>query len=106
MAWLGAPKDWLRTTSVSAAGRRQRQAMEDGDAWTLESYRTCWCGCGEAIAGSGFFVRGHDRVAEAAVIDTEYGGVPELLEQHGYGPGGRIPPQELEHWRDRGGRFR
>ena len=57
----------------------------------------CWCGCkGEPKLGS-FFLAGHDRVAESAVIKLEYGSVPEFLEHHGYGPGGKNPKQELEN---------
>jgi len=48
----------------------------------------CWCGCGENAAIGSFFARGHDKVAEAALLATKYGGsVPQLLHRHGYGPG-------------------
>jgi hypothetical protein len=50
-----------------------------------------------------FFSPGHDKVAESAVILIEYGGVPEFLDKHGFGPGGRNARQELERWRARGG---
>ena len=42
----------------------------------------------ETTIGS-FFLPGHDKTAESAVISLEYGGVPEFLVQHGYGPGGK-----------------
>lgn len=46
----------------------------------------CWCGCG----GNGpFFRPGHDRKAETRVIKQEYGGIPDFLEAHGYGPDGK-----------------
>ena len=56
----------------------------------------CWCGCeGEPKLGS-FFLAGHDRVAESAVIKLEFGSVPEFLVHYGYGPNGKNPKQELE----------
>ena len=61
----------------------------------------CWCGCeGEPKLGS-FFLAGHDRVAESAVIKLEFGSVPEFLVHYGYGPGGRNPKQELEDLKSR-----
>ena len=52
----------------------------------------CWCGCGAQTAIGSFFVQGHDKAAEAAVISVDYGGVPHFLARHGYGPEGvRIP---------------
>ena len=49
----------------------------------------CWCGCGETTGTDRFFRPGHDRKAETRVIKQEYGGIPEFLEAHGYGPDGR-----------------
>jgi hypothetical protein len=49
----------------------------------------CWCGCGERVGVGAFFVPGHDRRAESAVIRREYGGIPQFLARHGYGPGAR-----------------
>jgi hypothetical protein len=63
---------------------------------------TCWCGCGQDTTRGSFFVPGHDKVAESAVILVEYGGVPEFLERHGYAPGGRNPRETVEEWRRRG----
>jgi len=50
-------------------------------------------------AGS-FFASGHDKVAEAGVILAEYGGVPEFLLYHGYGPGKKKNARKAreEHW--------
>ncbi|MCM9083115.1 hypothetical protein OG590_08010 [Streptomyces goshikiensis] len=49
---------------------------------------TCWCGCGAEVGIGSFFARGHDKVAEAALLAAEYGSsVPQLLHKHGYGPG-------------------
>lgn len=49
---------------------------------------TCWCGCGTEVAIGSFFARGHDKVAEAALLAVEYGSsVPQLLHANGYGPG-------------------
>jgi hypothetical protein len=66
----------------------------------------CWCGCGAEAARGSFFKPGHDKVAESAVINIEYGGVAEFLERHGYGPAGKNPVRDLEAWRARGGRVR
>lgn len=66
----------------------------------------CWCGCGQSLPVGSFFAPGHDKVAESAVILVEYGGVPEFLDKHGFGPGGRNPRQELDSWRAKGGRPR
>lgn len=60
----------------------------------------CWCGCGEDAARGSFFLPGHDKKAESAVILVEYGGVPEFLQQHGYGPGGKEPIVVLKKWRE------
>ncbi len=46
---------------------------------------TCWCGCGEEVALGAFFARGHDKVAEAALLAARYdGSVARLLRGHGY----------------------
>ncbi|MET8451636.1 hypothetical protein [Streptomyces sp. NPDC005209] len=48
---------------------------------------TCWCGCGKDTAIGSYFVRGHDKIAEAALMALEYGSsVPQLLHRHGFGP--------------------
>lgn len=49
----------------------------------------CWCGCGAEVGRGSFFLPGHDKKAESAVILVEYGGVPEFISQHGYGPAGK-----------------
>ena len=54
----------------------------------------CWCGCQEKPDPGKDFRSGHDRVAEAAVIKIEYGGIVEFLKQHGYGPSGKNPTYE------------
>ena len=59
----------------------------------------CWCGCGQDATRGSFFLPGHDKKAESAVIMTEYGGVPEFLTQHGYGPDGKNPQNTLEERR-------
>jgi hypothetical protein len=66
----------------------------------------CWCGCGTETPVGSFFAAGHDNVAESAVILLEYGGVPEFLVRHGFGPKGRNARAELEKWRSAGGRRR
>jgi len=61
----------------------------------------CWCGCGGETERGSFFLPGHDKVAESAVLLIEYGGVPEFLAKHGYAPGGINPRKALERWRSR-----
>ncbi len=56
----------------------------------------CWCGCGAETKRVGsFFVPSHDRRAEAAVMKLEYGDIPRFLVEHGYGPEGKNPMEEL-----------
>ena len=71
-----------------------------------EATGECWCGCGEGAVAGSFFRPGHDKVAESAVILVEYGGVPEFLSHHGYGPGGKNARDEVAEWRDRGNEAR
>ena len=59
----------------------------------------CWCGCGAETPNRSFFLQGHDRIAESAVIKMVYGDVPGFLVQHGYGPEGKNPKQEMARWR-------
>jgi len=63
---------------------------------------TCWCGCGKDTGRGSFFLAGHDKLAEAAVILIHYGGVPEFLAHHGYGPEGKSAREALDDWRRRG----
>lgn len=67
---------------------------------------TCWCGCGAATGKGSFFIPGHDRVAESGVIILKYGGVPEFLEHHGFGPGGKSIRQAIDEYKAKGGRVR
>ena len=62
----------------------------------------CWCGCGQEATRGAFFLSGHDKKAESAIILVEYGGVPEFLAKHGYAPGGKNPIGEMKQWRERG----
>ncbi len=63
----------------------------------------CWCGCGSETRRGSFFLPGHDRAAEAAVIKVQYGGIPQFLLEHGYSPSGKNPRKALADWRqDRG----
>jgi hypothetical protein len=65
----------------------------------------CWCGCGAGTSIGAFFAPGHDKIAEAAVVKVEYGDVPNLLVEHGYGPGGKNASEELDKFRKRGGKY-
>ncbi len=47
----------------------------------------CWCGCGEQVSTRSFFARGHDKIAEAALLAAQYEGtVAGLLHAHDYSP--------------------
>ncbi len=59
----------------------------------------CWCGCGDETKIGSFFRAGHDKVAQAAVIRVEYGGIPEFVARHGYGPKGKNAMRALEKLR-------
>ncbi|MEU5496201.1 hypothetical protein [Streptomyces griseofuscus] len=52
---------------------------------------TCWCGCGAITNIGSFFARGHDKVAEAALLAARYdSSVARLLDHHGFGPGSSV----------------
>lgn len=55
-----------------------------------------WSGCGKDTERGSFFLAGHDKVAEPAILLIEYGGVPEFLATHGDAPGGKNPRKALE----------
>jgi hypothetical protein len=61
----------------------------------------CWCGCGANAQIGKFFLSGHDRAAESAVIKVVYGGVIEFLTAHGYGPNGKNPMEELKKYMEK-----
>jgi len=66
----------------------------------------CWCGCGASVGRGAFFVAGHDKRAEAAVVKVEYGSVPDLLVKHDYGPNGKKnAAEELRRYQQRGGEY-
>lgn len=47
----------------------------------------CWCGCRKEAGIGRFFIQGHDKISEAALITVDYdGSIPRLLAKHGYGP--------------------
>jgi hypothetical protein len=67
----------------------------------------CWCGCGKETRVGSFFLAGHDKVAESAVILIKFGGVPEFLDHFGYAPGGGNDLRaDLAEFRRRGGKPR
>jgi hypothetical protein len=59
----------------------------------------CFCGCGSGTKPGAHFLPGHERAAEAAVVTLIYGGVPQFLEKHGFGPGARSAIKELAELR-------
>ena len=72
---------------------------------SLQPDGTCWCGCGGDAARGSFFQAGHDKRAEAAVVKTRYGTIPDFLVAHGFGPGGKNPSLELERYQRTGGEY-
>lgn len=56
----------------------------------------CWCGCGGETERRSFFLPGHDKVAESAVLLRVDGSIPEFLARHGYAPGGKIRARTLK----------
>ena len=59
----------------------------------------CWCGCGNEPKSGAFFLPGHDRAAEAAVVTLIYGSIPRFLAEHGFGPDARSAIKELAELR-------
>ncbi|MEE4419491.1 hypothetical protein [Streptomyces bugieae] len=58
---------------------------------------TCWCGCGAEIGLGSFFARGHDKVAEAALVAVKYGGsIPQMLHANGFGPSHSVTAKAVE----------
>ncbi|MET8746316.1 hypothetical protein ACFU98_29365 [Streptomyces sp. NPDC057575] len=57
----------------------------------------CFCGCGTDVSLGSFFARGHDKVAEAALIAVEYGGsVAQMLHAKGFGPSHSVTHKALD----------
>jgi hypothetical protein len=53
----------------------------------LRARQLCWCGCKTEISAGSYFARGHDKLAEAALLAAKYdGAVAQLLADHGFGP--------------------
>ena len=59
----------------------------------------CWCGCGAETPRGSFFVSGHDKFAESAVISMKYGSVAGFIVRNGFGPDGKNLREEVERWR-------
>jgi hypothetical protein len=71
----------------------------------LQPTGECWCGCGESTSRGAFFAPGHDKRAEAAIVKVEYGSVPDLLDDHGYGPGKKNAAEALRTYQEEGGEY-
>ncbi|WP_372344768.1 hypothetical protein [Streptomyces sp. KL116D] len=57
----------------------------------------CFCGCGAEVGLGSFFARGHDKVAESALIAVEYGGsVAQMLHAKGFGPSHSVVHKAIE----------
>ena len=99
--------DWEAPRDVSLDSVQGRSnSLVSGDMRMASTKRLlptgeCWCGCGAETAIGSFFLPGHDKTAESAVISVEYGGVPGFLVRHGYGPGGKNALREVDRWRSK-----
>lgn len=71
----------------------------------LQPTGECWCGCGTPTSPRAFFAPGHDKRAESAIVKVVYGSVPDLLDHHGYGPGGKNAHEELLKYQQAGGDY-
>lgn len=94
----GTPEDEAYNQAISdvVAAIRDAAGRRAGDR--LIPTGTCWCGCGIETAIGSFFARGHDKIAEAALIAAEYGGtVPRLLAAHGYNPDRSVTGAAVQH---------
>lgn len=60
-----------------------KKQMKSGTMARVTPNGKCWCGCGEATAEDKFFLPGHDRAAEAAIIRQQYGDVAQFVYAHG-----------------------
>ncbi len=78
---------------AAPTGQPDAGSSESGDS-TLgpEATGGCWCGCGVEVSEGSFFASGHANRAVARVIKERYGGNPEFLVAHGYGPPAGEPP--------------
>jgi hypothetical protein len=65
----------------------------------------CWCGCGAKTSLGAFFLPGHDKRAEAAVVKTRYRTIPDFLVAHDFGPNGKNPSEELARFQAQGGEY-
>jgi hypothetical protein len=66
---------------------RYLERMTDEAPQRLLPTGTCWCGCGSTTSIGSFFARGHDKVAEAALLAVRFdSSVARLLHHHGFGP--------------------
>ena len=58
---------------------------------------TCWCGCGRNTRRGSFFVQGHDKIAEAALLALDHGdSVARRLHEREYGPGRSVIAAAVE----------
>src|SRR5690242_13193323 len=97
MAWT-TNKEGTQAMSLNPSRDRSGRLIPTGE---------CWCGCGQDTSPGNFWRPGHDKVAESAVINLQYGttrnAVAEFLVANGFGPGGRNARAEFDEWRKRGG---
>ncbi|MGW4076011.1 hypothetical protein ACWELB_21280 [Streptomyces asiaticus] len=76
--------------------------MSNDDSPRLIPTGKCWCGCNRDTSLGSFFARGHDKMAEAAILALKYeGSVARLLDEHGFGPDNSLKAEALarEVWK-------
>jgi hypothetical protein len=71
----------------------------------LQPTGECWCGCGQRTSRGAFFLSGHDKRAEAAVVKVRYGTIPDFMVKHGFGPGGANASEALRRYQQEGGEY-
>lgn len=64
----------------------------------LRAPRLCFCGCKTEIGDSSHFARGHDNIAEAALLAIHFeASTARLLADHGYGPDNSVVDAAVAH---------
>src|SRR5260370_37948993 len=96
----------LAAKDVSLGRQPRMPKSKAGAQGRLLPTGECWCGCGATTPVGSFFLSGHDKRAESAVILVEFGGVPEFLRAMRYGPGGKNAQNALATWKKSSNRRR
>jgi hypothetical protein len=66
----------------------------------------CWCGCSTPIGLGSFFAPGHDKRAQAQVIEEVFGDVAHFMAAFGYAPSDAKSVRQELRWAANGARVR